>query len=776
MKIILKIALAELRSLFYSPVAWFLAVVFMIQCAFFYTEIIYSLANFQEYSLKVPAFKMFNFSITAMVFLNDNGIFSSVMQNLFLFIPLLTMGILSREINNGTIKLLYSSPIKTRDIVFGKFLSLMLFSLILLGIMGFFIVSAFFNIKAVDLGLLLSATLGFYLLVCAYASIGLFMSSLTTYQIVSAIGTFLTIFILGKIGSLWQDIDFVRDLTYFLSMQGRTEKMLVGLITTKDVLYFLLVISMFLGFSLLKLRAARESKSWYVTSGKYAALVLAILFIGYVSSRPSLVGYWDTTVEKTNTIHPKVQKIVKGLNNDLLEVTLYTNLLGKHVSLGLPMNRNNYLAIFWEKYVRFKPDIKFKYEYYYDAKPGNPVFQQFPGKNLSEIAKETAKAMDLDISMFKSPEDMHKNIDLGPEDYNLVMQLKYKGRTIFLRTFSDPAVWPDESQVAAALARLQNLELPKILFLTGNLERNIYVEGERGFSLNTVGRATRTSLINNGIDVDTLSLDTRNIPYKSENIKAVVLADPKTELSPLKKQRIQEYINSGGNMMILSEPGKENVLNSILKPLGVQYKKGVLVQVSKHGVPDLITPYLTKTAFNLAEEDILLKFKNGDINDDFLINQKGTMPIEYIENNETFTKKPLSKTKAGVWLKTRGQLVLDSVPPIFNPEKGDIKLESFITSVALTKNIKGKEQRILVSGDADYLSNKFNNSGYFGNAIYSWLNQNEYPIYCSIETPKDSLLLITSDTARKLKVLYIWILPSLFAVLGIIILIRRKRK
>src|SRR5690606_33342149 len=127
----------------------------------------------------------------------------------------------------------------------------------LVGIVGVFMLTGYFNIHSADYGLLLSALLGFYLLVCAYTAIGLFMSSLTTYPIVSAIGSFIIVLILGRIGTLWQQFDFVRDLTYFLSISGRTGKMLVGLITSKDVIYFLIVIYLFVGFTWIRLQSAR---------------------------------------------------------------------------------------------------------------------------------------------------------------------------------------------------------------------------------------------------------------------------------------------------------------------------------------------------------------------------------------------------------------------------------------------------------------------------------------------------------------------------------------
>jgi ABC-2 type transport system permease protein len=238
MKLIYKIARTELRNLFYSPVAWFLFVAFLVQCAFFYSRIVQEMAKWQQLMTdNNPNFEGFSRSLTSLIFLSGDGIYSNAINNLYLFLPLLTMGIISRETNNGTIKLLYSSPVKTRYIVFGKYLALMIYNLLLIAVMGIFMVAGLLNIQNVDTGIVLSATLGFYLLVCAFAAIGMFMSSLSSYQIVSAIATFVLIFVLNRIGGLWQQYDLVRDLTYFLSLGSRTGKMVSGLITTNDVIY-----------------------------------------------------------------------------------------------------------------------------------------------------------------------------------------------------------------------------------------------------------------------------------------------------------------------------------------------------------------------------------------------------------------------------------------------------------------------------------------------------------------------------------------------------------
>src|SRR5450756_1991984 len=128
------------------------------------------------------------------------------------------MGLISREINGGTIKLLYSSPVKIWQIVFGKYLAMMVFSGVLVLIAGIFIITALFQVQSVDVLQLVSAALGLFLLLCAYSAIGLFMSSLTTYQVVAAVSSFVMIGILSYIGKLWQEYDVVRDVTYFLSI------------------------------------------------------------------------------------------------------------------------------------------------------------------------------------------------------------------------------------------------------------------------------------------------------------------------------------------------------------------------------------------------------------------------------------------------------------------------------------------------------------------------------------------------------------------------------
>jgi len=779
MKMILKIARTELRNLFYSPVAWFLTIAFMVQCALFYTSPLQGLAMWQDMMVRNnPKWRDFGSSLTQGMFLNPDGIFDNALQNLFLYVPLLTMGLISREINNGTIKLLYSSPVRVREIVWGKYLAIMIYNLLLVSVMGIFMVSAAFNIQSVDYGLLFSAALGFYLMLCAFTAIGIFMSSLTTYPIVSAIGSFALLFILGRIGGLWQRIDFVRDLTYFLAISGRTEKMLRGLITTKDVIYFILIVYLFLSFTYFRLKGGRESKPWFVKAGRYTLVFALVLLMGYVSSRQRLIGYWDTTAGKVNTIHERTQKLIKELGEDPLEVTLYTNLLGGGVGRGLPEARNAYLSALWEQYARFKPDIHFNYVYYYDydsTDGNNGLYRNFPGKNLQQIAEQMAGAYEIKPSMFESPEEIGRTIDLRPENLRVVMQLTYQGRTTFLRTFDDPPFWPDEQQIGAAFKRLLQGQMPKVYYVTGNLERSIYKRGEREFFTHSINKSNRMALVNQGFDVDTISLDARDIP---DDASIVVLADPKTSLSATTQRKIQEYVDKGGNLLVLGEPGKQAMLNPLLQPWGIQLMNGTLVEPTKDEMPHMVKPFLTDAMFDLAEEDYFLGHKKlhtlHDYDDTAYNLMPGVTALSYAPNGP-FTVKPLMTTRGQrTWLKA-DPLVVDSADIVYSPQEGDVK-GAFPTALALTREINGKEQRIIICGDADWMSTVRGGGGWDSRGIFSWLDDNKFPTYTPRPAPEDNKLIIGPGTAKVLKIVYVWILPALVLLMGTVLLIRRKRK
>lgn len=787
---VFQIAKAELRNLFYSPVAWFLAIAFLVQCAWYYSVGIVPMARMQEIALEMqPGYKgMEGMPITYLFFISMNSPFTIALQNLFLFVPLLTMGLMSREVNSGTIKLLYSSPVKLRQIVTGKFLAIMLYNIMLVLILGIFLVAAVSHIKSADYGLLLSAMLGFYLLTCAYTAIGVFMSSLTSYQIISAIGTFAVVLILSRIGGLWQKIDFVRDITYSLYLSGRTEKMLKGLIDSKDVIYFVMIVFMFMGFTLVTLRNLREKKPWHVKTMRVIMVMVITLSVTYIFSRPQFTFYWDTTVGDKNTIHENTRHIVKEMEGDPLEVTLYVNLLGRESTYGFPEARNVFITSLWEQYQRFKTDISFKYVYYYyydNTIDDGELAQVLPGKTNKEMAVAMAQGFGVKLNSFMPPEEIKKQIDLDPEGYRLVMKLKYKDRTEFLRTYQVPRpfpddiehVWPSEGNVAAALKRLVHPELiPKIVFTQGNLERDITKVGEREYRFSIIMKQKSDGPANLGFDFDTVCLDKQDIP---QGITALVMADPKTALSATTQHKLKEYIDQGGNLILMGEPGKQQVLNPVLKYLGVEMLDGSLVEPTYDEMPQMVNPYYTPTTINLSDENGLKAAKfalnNKFSKDTSTMLMPGVAALSHSDSNG-FVIEPLMLTKeTKTWIK-KGKLVVDSAAVIYSPKEGDIK-GSFPTGLQLNRTVGKKQQHIAIFGDADFISNKrVLNGEVLNKSVYYWMTENQFPVYTPRPDPKDILMSVSGSTAKMFSLFTLWGLPSLLLIAAIVLLVRRKRK
>jgi ABC-2 type transport system permease protein len=766
MKTIFLVAKTELKTLFYSPIAWFLIVIFMVQVGLAYVTGMDDSARLQEGGFNI------NFSVVSGLFFGARGVYAVVIQNLYLYLPLLTMGLISRETSSGTIRLLYSSPIRVREIVLGKFGSMMVINGILVAIVGLLVVLTHVFVISPDTARLLSGLLGLYLLLCAYSAIGLFMSSLTNYQIVAAVCTFVTIWCLYAVGGLWQGIEFVRNLTYFLSVAGRTDNMLLGLITTKDLIYFGVIIFMFLILAILKLKAAMESKPPAIRYGRYGLTIAITLAIGYISSIPNLIGYWDVTADKSNTITPGAQKILAELGDDDLEVHAYANLLGGFFNFGNPESYNLTLRK-WEPYMRFKHNIKLSNVLYYDTLTlESPFMKDQKGKKFTDVISKVAENFDMKLDDFIGPDSVRKLINLSDEPNWYAMQLRYKGKTTMLRVFNDNEQWPTETEVSAAIKRLLKAKLPKVLFATGEFERSIGKLGDREYRALTNLKSFRNSLLNQGFDVDTISLSASPIP---KDISTLVIADPKIALSPEATAHLQAYIDAGGNLMILGEPGKQDLVNPLIKQFGVQLTNGTLIEYSRDLQPELATPYLTSFGASLYP-----RLKNAD-KDSAVVSMPGATALTFLDSG-TYSIKPLLVTKPHKgWLK-KGRVVTDSAAIFFMPENGDER-NAFVTAAGLVRQKNGREQRIVIAGDADFMANtelqRFNlrtANFAFCTGLFSWMNYGEFPIDSSRPPVKDTKLLITKDQVKTPRIVLIWILPILVVITAAILLTRRKRK
>ena len=754
MQKIFRIALLELSLLFYSPIAWLVLIIFTIQSGFAFTDMLYSQETSQQ--LERPLNVM-----TRVLFAGEKGMLTAIQESLYLYIPLLTMGLLARETSSGSIKLLLSSPVKIREIVLGKFLAMMIYSLFLVGILLCYLVAAYISIENVDTTFVLGGIFGLYLLVCAYSAIGLFMSSLTSYQVVAAISTLAVLAALNFIGEVGQGYDVIRDITYWISISGRTEDIINGLIISRDVIYFLLIISLFLSFTMMKLNNSRVHRSKSANGVRYAALVVAVIVIGYVTSLPALMGYFDTTRINDRTISTNSQDITAKIDKPI-SITTYVNVIDYKAAYGAPKNRISDMNQF-ESFRRFLPDLKMDYVLYYDTL----MYRGDTTTTLIEKAKKASEAHGFNFDKLLSPDQIKEKIDLVPEDNQFVRMVNYDGKQTPLRMFDDMIVYPKEAEISAALKRL--LDGPaQVGIISGNDERNTLAYDDKSYRIITKGLGVRSSLINQGFEINDIALDkVDDIPLESA---ALILADPKGAYTSEQIAKIDKYIDAGGNILIAGEPGRHSLLNPIIEKLGVSFVPGTLLQESENFELDLIQTAFTSEAANFG-----LSFF-----DKAVVTFPGAMGLTFTDKSD-FSITPLLVTdekktwnKLGTFdLKTE-KVVFDEV----NERKG-----SYPLAVALNRKVGDKEQKIIIAGDADFMSNvemnRFTPNTVNSSLVirlFKWFSDGEYPVSINKESATDKKILISRSVINWLKVVFFGVIPGLIGIFGAVLLIRRKRK
>jgi len=101
----------------------------------------------------------------------------------------------------------------------------------------------------------------------------------------------------------------------------------------------------------------------------------------------------------------------------------------------------------------------------------------------------------------------------------------------------------------------------------------------------------------------------------------------------------------------------------------------------------------------------------------------------------------------------------------------------------LTRPINGKEQRIIISADADFMSSMELSRGnpatanfLFNTALFGWLSNGEFPIDVTRPESKDQVIYLDGNDMPMLRAVFIWIIPAMIAFMGIVLLVRRKKQ
>ncbi len=240
------IALREFRSLLSMPSTWFVLAAIQFIFAWFFLARLDAFLEIQPQLAQIANAPGVTASIAA-------PLFNVIALLLMMLIPMFTMRLIAEERRNQTLALLLSSPLSSAQIVLGKFLGLMMFLAILIVTAPLMLYTLQMG-TPLDHGLLWSNVIGLFMLTCCYASLGLYISSLTTQPIIAAIGA------LAALLGLWL-IDISSSSAeapwHQLSPLFHFQNFNYGLMDSGDAAYFILFSTVFLLLTMKRLNNNR---------------------------------------------------------------------------------------------------------------------------------------------------------------------------------------------------------------------------------------------------------------------------------------------------------------------------------------------------------------------------------------------------------------------------------------------------------------------------------------------------------------------------------------
>ena len=219
-------------------------------------------------------------------------------------------------------------------------------------------------------------------------------------------------------------------------------------------------------------------------------------------------------------------------------------------------------------------------------------------------------------------------------------------------------------------------------------------------------------------------------------------------------------------MLITAEPSHREVINPFLSRFGVQLSPGMMVNPDKNAPADLIQGRIAAENNEYLDQ---LMYMNATV----------AMPSAAMLEltGSDFTADTVLQSSALGWNKKNG-FDPSSSSVSYQPEQGDQKGSKPLI-VLLKRKVAGKEQKIFISGDADFMSDHAIPQAYnfsFISGIFRWFSNGLFPVRVSRPAPQDDAILTSRKELSAYRSAVLWGVPALMIAGAAGLLISRKRK
>lgn len=318
----------------------------------------------------------------------------------------------------------------------------------------------------------------------------------------------------------------------------------------------------------------------------------------------------------------------------------------------------------------------------------------------------------------------------------------------------------DEQHFSDALARLARGGTRLVAFVTGNGERDATGETAADLGMFVARIADR--------GVRALPLNLSEAAEVPRNADLVVLASPQAALLPDAVKKLEDYVAAGGNLLWLTEPGSDDLgLAPLGQMLGVRRLPGMLVD-SQGAVAGMRDPRAV----------VATRYPAQAITDGFRLNTLfPRVAVLASIPGSGWKVQPILQSSARSWNRNLpddpSSGVLD---PVEDALKGPLGFGYALSR--LSPSPAKTEQRVVVVGDGDFLSNAYvTDAGNLalGERIIDWLLGDDALASLPATAP-DMVLKPTRAQLGALTYGYLVALPVLLVLVGIAINWRRRRR
>ena len=313
----------------------------------------------------------------------------------------------------------------------------------------------------------------------------------------------------------------------------------------------------------------------------------------------------------------------------------------------------------------------------------------------------------------------------------------------------------NEQQFVNLLMRLARGADSMLLWLDGHGERKL--NGAANHDLGDFGR----QLQQKGFRLNGLNLAVaQEVPA---NAAALIIASPQAELLPAEVEKVRHYLEGGGNLLWLIDPEPLRGLQPVAEILGLVLTPGTVVDF-------VVQPRSGPPVFAIGAAG---NYGRHPITNGFRLNTlfPHARQIGAAENDE-WRATPLIDVAPRGWVeagKLERNVTFDKARDIPGPVP---------VAQAFERTVGERQQRVVVVGSGQFLSNAFLGNGGnldFGVNIINWLTGADHMITIEPRPAADSSLDIDQVTLYLIAFTFLMVLPLAFAITGAIIWWRRRK-